>query len=246
MTRLPLITGTCIALLAALAAPAAAQEVAMFGNTPDRNMVSDETGVVSEWDVDTGRNVLWSQPVGSQAYGGPVVANGRVYVGTNNEGRRDAAIEGDKGVVMAFDAASGDFIWQMVHPKLSSGRVNDWPLQGVCSTAFMVTRPLISGAISMFTRASRARANSNSLTGTSLTTTVYLSSCSRGAGSGTGGGCRTISGIAPDGPVSAATSRCPAEGGGGSGVNFAHEARKVVKTTSRIQCGNPMRPMMLL
>ena len=155
MTRLSLITGEAhaaevsrqrnfqraacgaLALVAALAVPAAAQEVAMFGNTPDRNMVSDETGVVSEWDVDTGRNVLWSQPVGSQAYGGPVVANGRVYVGTNNEGRRDPALEGDKGVVMAFEAGSGDFLWQMVHPKLSSGRVNDWPLQGVCSTAFM-------------------------------------------------------------------------------------------------------------
>ena len=123
--------------LTAPAAPAAAQETAMFGNTPERNMVSDETGVVSEWDASTGRNVLWSQPVGSQAYGGPVVANGRVYVGTNNEGRRDPAIDGDKGVVMAFEATGGDFLWQMVHPKLSSGRVNDWPLQGICSTAFM-------------------------------------------------------------------------------------------------------------
>ena len=114
-----------------------AQAVSMFGNTPSRNMVSDETSILSEWDVATGENVLWSQPVGSQAYGGPVVANGRVYVGTNNEGRRDPAIEGDKGVVMAFESTSGDFLWQMVHPKLTSGRVNDWPLQGVCSTAFM-------------------------------------------------------------------------------------------------------------
>ena len=134
-TRQALILGA----LAALAAPAAvpAQEVAMFGNTPSRNMVSDETGVVGEWDVDTGRNVLWSQPVGSQAYGGPVVANGRVYVGTNNEGRRDPSIEGDRGVVMAFAADTGVFLWQMVHPKLPAGRVNDWPRQGVCSTAFM-------------------------------------------------------------------------------------------------------------
>ena len=116
---------------------ASAQDVSMFGNTPSRNMVSDETNILSEWDVATGENVLWSQPVGSQAYGGPVVGNGRVYVGTNNEGRRDPAIEGDKGVVMAFESTSGDFLWQMVHPKLTSGRVNDWPLQGVCSTAFM-------------------------------------------------------------------------------------------------------------
>ena len=126
-----------IASLLATNLSVSAQDIAMFGNTPSRNMVSDETNVLSEWDVATGENVLWSQPVGSQAYGGPVVANGRVYVGTNNEGRRDPAIEGDKGVVMAFESTSGDFLWQMVHPKLTSGRVNDWPLQGVCSTAFM-------------------------------------------------------------------------------------------------------------
>ena len=126
-----------ITLLLATNLSVSAQEVGMFGNTPSRNMVSDETNILSEWDVATGENVLWSQPVGSQAYGGPVVANGRVYVGTNNEGRRDPTIEGDKGVVMAFESTSGDFLWQMVHPKLTSGRVNDWPLQGVCSTAFM-------------------------------------------------------------------------------------------------------------
>ena len=134
MTRQPLLIATVLLILTS---SISAQEASMFGNTPSRNMVSGETGLVSEWDASTGSNVLWSQPVGSQAYGGPTVANGRVYIGTNNEGRLDPAIEGDKGVVMAFDSTSGDFLWQMVHPKLSSGRVNDWPLQGVCSTAFM-------------------------------------------------------------------------------------------------------------
>ena len=114
-----------------------AQDVGMFGNTPSRNMVSDETGLPESWDPSTGEGVLWSEPVGSQAYGGATVADGLVYVGTNNEGRRDPSIEGDKGVVMVFDAATGELRWQMVHDKLTSGRVNDWPLQGVCSTAFM-------------------------------------------------------------------------------------------------------------
>ena len=136
MTRHGLTAGLAALLLAA-AATAQAQDVGMFGNSPSRNMSAEATGLPSEWDVTTGMNVLWSQPVGSQAYGGPTVAGGRVYVGTNNEGRRDPAIEGDKGVVMAFDAASGEFLWQMVHDKLPDGRVNDWPLQGVCSTAYM-------------------------------------------------------------------------------------------------------------
>ena len=112
-------------------------EVGMFGNGASRNMVSDETGLPSSWDISTGENVLWSQPVGSQAYGGAVVAGGKVYVGTNNEGQRAPDVEGDKGVVMIFDAATGEFLWQMVHDKLTTGRVNDWPLQGVCSTAYM-------------------------------------------------------------------------------------------------------------
>ena len=118
-------------------ADAQEQNPGMFGNSPSRNMVSDETDLPSSWDASTGANIMWSQPVGSQAYGGAVVANTKVYVGTNNEGQRDASIEGDKGVVMIFDSMSGEFLWQMVHDKLTTGRVNDWPLQGVCSTAYM-------------------------------------------------------------------------------------------------------------
>ena len=129
--------GLIIILLVGAGVPVGAQDVGMFGNTPSRNMVSDETGLPESWDPSTGEGVLWSEPVGSQAYGGATVADGLVYVGTNNEGRRDPSIEGDKGVVMVFDAATGELQWQMVHDKLTSGRVNDWPLQGVCSTAFM-------------------------------------------------------------------------------------------------------------
>ena len=137
MIRLGFTAGLTTILLVSGGALTGAQDAGMFGNTPSRNMTSDETGLPESWDASTGEGVLWSQPVGSQAYGGATVAGGRVYVGTNNEGRRDPSIEGDKGVVMVFDAASGEFQWQMVHDKLTSGRVNDWPLQGVCSTAFM-------------------------------------------------------------------------------------------------------------
>ena len=137
MTRLAFTAGWITFLLVGSGAPLGAQDIGMFGNTPSRNMVSDETGLPESWDTSTGEGVLWSQPVGSQAYGGPTVAGGLVYVGTNNEGRRDPSIDGDKGVVMVFDATTGEFQWQLVHDKLSSGRVNDWPLQGVCSTAYM-------------------------------------------------------------------------------------------------------------
>ena len=66
MTRHGLTAGLA-ALLLAGGATAAAQDVGMFGNTPARNMASDATGLPAEWDVVSGRNVPWSQPVGSQA-----------------------------------------------------------------------------------------------------------------------------------------------------------------------------------
>ncbi|HVS65696.1 MAG TPA: PQQ-binding-like beta-propeller repeat protein [Thermoanaerobaculia bacterium] len=110
---------------------------AMYGNTPSRNMVSDVRGLPSNWDVETGENVLWAAKLGSQTYAGPVVHGGRVYVGTNNEGALREGIEGDKGVMLAFDATNGELLWQATHDKLPAGRVNDWPLQGICSTPFI-------------------------------------------------------------------------------------------------------------
>ena len=108
-------------------------QVAMFGGGPSRNMASEEKGLPAKWNLETGENVLWTAKLGSQSYGGPVVAGGRIYVGTNNEGLRNPKLTGDRGVMMAFDAKDGTFLWQSAHAKLAAGRVNDWPLQGVCS-----------------------------------------------------------------------------------------------------------------
>ena len=111
----------------------------MWGGTADRNMVSNAKGMPTSWDVKTKKNVKWVAQLGSQSYGNVVVAGGMVFVGTNNEGLRDPKITGDKGVLMAFREADGQFMWQMVHDKLVSGRVNDWPYQGVASS------PLVDG-----------------------------------------------------------------------------------------------------
>ncbi|HEX9189789.1 MAG TPA: PQQ-binding-like beta-propeller repeat protein [Vicinamibacteria bacterium] len=133
-----LLLGLLAASAATLAPDAkAALERAMFGTTFSRNMVSDEKGLPADWDVRTGRNVKWWADVGSQAYAGPVAAGGKVFVGTNNDGLRNPALPNDRGVVMAFAEATGEFLWQMTHEKLTAGRVNDWPQQGVCSTPFV-------------------------------------------------------------------------------------------------------------
>jgi outer membrane protein assembly factor BamB len=111
----------------------------MWGGTPDRNMISDAKGIVSSWDVNTKKNVKWVAELGSQNYGNPTVADGKIFVGTNNEGNRDPRQKGDKGVLMAFNEADGKFLWQQVNDKLSQGRANDWPYQGVASS------PIVEG-----------------------------------------------------------------------------------------------------
>ncbi|MEL7059273.1 MAG: PQQ-binding-like beta-propeller repeat protein [Acidobacteriota bacterium] len=108
---------------------------AMFGMTWQRNMIDPAaSGLPADFDPASGRNVKWSQPVGSQSYAGPVVANGIVVIGTNNEGERNPELKNDRGVVMAFDEETGEFLWQIVHSKLPETKLHDWPLQGVCST----------------------------------------------------------------------------------------------------------------
>jgi outer membrane protein assembly factor BamB len=110
----------------------------MWGGSPDRNMVSDATGLPTTWDVKTGKNIKWVASLGSQSYGNPVVANGVVLVGTNNEAVRDPKQPGDRGVLMAFKEADGEFLWQGTFEKLSSGRANDWPYQGIASSPLIV------------------------------------------------------------------------------------------------------------
>jgi outer membrane protein assembly factor BamB len=111
----------------------------MWGGSPDRNMVSDATGLPASWDVKTKANVKWVAQLGSQSYGNVSVGSGMVFVGTNNELLRDPKQPGDRGVFMAFRESDGEFMWQMTHEKLSSGRANDWPFQGIASS------PLVEG-----------------------------------------------------------------------------------------------------
>ncbi len=113
----------------------------MWGGSADRNMVSSMTGLPLEWDVNAGTNVKWVAALGSQTYGNPVVSNGKVFVGTNNEALYDKEMPGDKGILVAINEADGKFLWQMVTDKHPAGRVNDWPFQGVCSS------PLVDGDV---------------------------------------------------------------------------------------------------
>src|SRR5262249_20805380 len=84
----------------------------LFAGSPHRNMVNTaDKNIPTDWNVEEGqqKNVKWSAALGSRAYGGPVVAGGKIYVGTNNEAPRNPKIKGDKGILMCFREADGQF-----------------------------------------------------------------------------------------------------------------------------------------
>jgi outer membrane protein assembly factor BamB len=100
-------------------------------------MVSGETGVPDAWEIKTGKNIKWTTPLGTQTYGSPVIAGGRIFVGTNNGGNLRPGIEGDRGVLVCLDEKTGKFLWQATHDKMPSGSVNDWPEQGIASAPWV-------------------------------------------------------------------------------------------------------------
>lgn len=139
------------ALTALLIAPTSvvAEDWSMWGRTATRNMESPETGISHDFnpgemmpdseeiDPDSTEGVKWVAKVGSQTYGNTSVHNGIVLIGTNNEAPRDERHVGDRGVVKAFDEETGEFLWQLVIPKLGAGKVSDWEFLGICSSPAM-------------------------------------------------------------------------------------------------------------
>ena len=74
-----------------------------------------------DWDISTGRNIAWSVELGNPTYGRPVVAGDAVYVGTDNFRPRNPDFQDESGVLMAFRASDGAFLWQDVAPRVDRG-----------------------------------------------------------------------------------------------------------------------------
>lgn len=139
--------------LAADAIPTVTKEWNQWGGDGSRNNTPEAVGVPTEWnvgefdfktgawDAESAENVLWAAKLGSQTYGNCVVADGKAFIGTNNSGgwlkRYPANV--DLGCLLAFDLKDGRFLWQHSSEKLKTGRVHDWPLQGICCA------PLVEG-----------------------------------------------------------------------------------------------------
>ena len=119
----------------AVRSPARAADQPQWGQAWSRNMVSDERGLPDSIDPETGRNIKWFAELGTETHSTPVIAGGRVYIGTNNGHPRDPAQQGDRGVLMCFDEQSGRFLWQLVVPKRTEDIYYDWPQSGIASPA---------------------------------------------------------------------------------------------------------------
>jgi outer membrane protein assembly factor BamB len=108
-------------------------------NIPTEWEVGDFDNRTGEWDKSGAKNIKWVARLGSQTYGNPVIEKGKVFVGTNNSGGwlKRYPSDVDLGVLLAFDIKDGKFLWQHSSEKLPTGRVHDWPLQGICSAGLV-------------------------------------------------------------------------------------------------------------
>jgi len=121
-------------VFALLAATAGGADHPQWGQAWSRNMVSDERHLPDSFNPGTGHNLKWSAQLGTETHSTPVVSRGRVYIGTNNGHPRDPKEQGDRGVLMCFEEATGRFLWQLVVPKRTEDIYFDWPQSGIAST----------------------------------------------------------------------------------------------------------------
>ena len=124
-----------------------------WGGGSQRLMVSSETNLPDTFepgqrkrndlgfDLSSSKNVLWAAKLGSKTYGSPTVADGRVYIGTNDDSLDDPRFKPTGGgILMCLDEVTGKRLWQLVVPRLEIDRskvsedFEDMNL-GVCSTA---------------------------------------------------------------------------------------------------------------
>jgi len=114
----------------------------LFGGTPQRNMVNTiDKNIPVTWSIEEGKrkNIKWVAELGNRSNGGPVIADGQVYVGTTNTNPRDKKVEGKKAILMAFSEADGKFLWQIAHDIPPDVTTGEGQAEGLCST------PVIEG-----------------------------------------------------------------------------------------------------
>ncbi|MBI3463246.1 MAG: PQQ-binding-like beta-propeller repeat protein, partial [Planctomycetes bacterium] len=133
-----------------------AEDWPVLGRDASRNAVSPEKDPPTDWEIgkfenkawrwwqwgpEKSRNIKWAAPLGSMTFAAPVVANGQIYIGANNGVGylKRYPNDIDLGCLLCFAESDGRFLWQFSAEKLPTGRIHDWPLQGLGAT------PLVEG-----------------------------------------------------------------------------------------------------
>ncbi len=126
-----------------------------WGRLHNRNMASDEKGLPETFDpgstlsdgsgidLATTQNVKWVAKLGSQTYGNPVVAGGKVFVGTNDTYLEDPRLKKTNGgLFICLEEQSGKLLWQLPIPRYETKRTDfeyDFNYErldlGICSSA---------------------------------------------------------------------------------------------------------------
>jgi outer membrane protein assembly factor BamB len=89
-----------------------------------------------DWDTTMRRNIIWSVELGNEVYGSPVIAGDVVYVGADNTRQINPAFQGNSGVLKAFRATDGEFLWQDVAPRVERG-LREWLLPSTTSAPYV-------------------------------------------------------------------------------------------------------------
>ncbi len=138
-----------VACLFLLFVPAWGADSPQWGVDQGRNRISWETGLPTTFEPGkkektsdeiegASSNVRWVRKIGSRAYTPPIVAGGCVLIGTNNDALYDPAVEGDHGVLLCLDEATGKFRWQYTAPKIANLKNFDTAQIGITSTPTVV------------------------------------------------------------------------------------------------------------
>lgn len=106
-----------------------------LGGSPSRNSLVHGVSLPLRWNVKGDENIRWSFGLGTETFSSPVVANGRLYIGTNNDSGFDKKYPSalDRGCLLCIDEATRDLLWQYSSEKLHSTHRHDQPLRGIGS-----------------------------------------------------------------------------------------------------------------
>jgi outer membrane protein assembly factor BamB len=143
ITRISRVAAFTLAVSLAIPSPSLfADDWPMMGRDRTRNAVIPEKNPPLDWDVKTGRNVKWWSTLGSVCYSSPVVANGLIWIGSNNYIQQDGKwnyADGQSGVLMCFREGDGKLLYKHVSGTLKGYPYSLWGAIGMnCS-------PLVEG-----------------------------------------------------------------------------------------------------